>query len=150
MCKKVKPKDYSELFTLLPWYNPLISKYQLFFEKLYNNGINIVGDLLTEEGEIISKDELLNKTRLNNTNILNYLQLRSSVRTLLKITNFKPYLLQRPLAPLFLSISIKKGSKDFYKILHQSQEIKIHNKWDEISYTRITQPESRQIYKICF
>ena len=152
MCKKVKPKDYSELCTLPLWYNPLISKYPLFFEKLYNNGINIVGDLLTDEGEIISNDELLNKTRLNNINILHYLQLRSSVRTLLKNTNFKPYLLQRPLAPLFLSISIKskKGSKDFYKILHQNQEIKIHNKWDEISNTSITQPEWRQIYKICF
>ena len=152
MCKNVKPKNYSELYTLPLWYNPLISEYPLFFRNLYHNGINIVGDLLNNDGEIITKDDLMNKTGLDNINPLNYLQLKSCIGTLLRNTAFKPYPLQRPLAPLFLHISIKnnKGSKDFYKILHQNQEIKTHNKWEEILNINITTAIWGQIYKVCF
>ena len=152
MCKIVKPNNYFELYTLPLWYNPLISKYPLFFPKLYKQGINLVGDLLTNDGEIITKQELLNKTRLININPLHYLQLRSCLRTLLNSTTFKPYTIHRPVAPRFLTILIKnnKGSKEFYNILHENQEIKTHNKWDEILNTNITTPEWVQIYKICF
>ena len=127
MCKMVKPYNYFELYTLRLWYNPLISQYPLFLPQLYKQGINIVGDLLHNDGEIITKQELLNKTRLININPLHYLQLRSCLRTLLNYTTFKPYTLQRPLARLFYSILIKnnKGSKDFYNILHHNHEIKL-------------------------
>ena len=60
MCNNVKPKNYSQLYTSPLWYNPLISEYPLFFRTLYHKGIYIVGDLLNNEGEIITKDEILN------------------------------------------------------------------------------------------
>lgn len=47
--------------------------------ELSNNGINIVGDLLTNYVEIITKDDLLNKTGLNNINQLKYLQTKSCI-----------------------------------------------------------------------
>ena len=60
MCKTIQPKNYAELYTLPIWHNPLLSEYPLFFPDLYNKGINIIGDLLTNTGEILTTEELLN------------------------------------------------------------------------------------------
>ena len=65
---------------------------------------------------------------------------------------FRPCILQKPIAPLLLSIATKskKVSKDFYKILKHKQEIKTYNKWENILNQEITDPEWRLIYNYCF
>lgn len=144
--------EYSELYTSPIWYNPLISEYPLFSPNLYKNGINIVGDLLTNDGNIITRKNLLIKTRLDYINPLHYLQLRSCVTFLLKNITFQPNQLQKPLIPLLLRITIKnnKGSKDFYNILQQRHNVVIQHKWEAILNINKTTQEWEQIYKICF
>ena len=152
MCKKFQPTKYSELYTMPIWHNPYISTYPMFFPELYNNGINLIGDLLTDNGEIISKEELLHKTHLNSINPLHYLQLKSAVKSTLKKINFRPYTLQKPIAPFTYRIITKsrKGSKDFYKILQSNQEIKTHPKWENIVNKEFSIQEWTYIHKTCF
>ena len=151
MCKKIQPRNYTELYRLQLWHNPLLSSSPLFFPELYGNGINLIGDLLTDTGEIITKEELLNKTKLITINPLHYLRLKSAISSLIKKTRFQPYSLQRPIAPLTFSIITKnnKGSKDFYN-LFQSNEIKTQNKWEITLNHQIPTPEWKLIYKSCF
>ena len=116
-------------------------------------GINQVGDLLTDEGEIITKDELLNKTKLFTINPLNYLRLKSCIQSLLNNNRIlQPCILQKPTTPLLFSIATKskKGSKDFNKILEYKQEIKTYNKWENKLNQEVTAPEWRLIYNSCF
>ena len=47
--------------------NPLISKYPLFLPDPNKWGINLVGDILNSNGQIITRDEL---TKLNQINYI--------------------------------------------------------------------------------
>ena len=152
MCKKIKIKDYSELYRLPIWNNPLISTYPLFLPELYRKGINLVGDLLNDNGEIITKEDLLLKTGLTTINQLNYLRLKTCIKSLLKDTQFQPCVIYKPLSPLLLSITTKnkKGSKDFYNILEDKQEINTYNKWEDKLNRQISTDTWRLVYKSCF
>ena len=134
MCKRIKPKNFLELCQLPIWYNPLISKYPLFLPDLNKRGINLVGDILNSNGQIITREELMNKTNLITLNPLNYLRLKVGIQTLLNSMELEPYPIQKPLAPfnLLLLIKSEKGSKDFYNTLQQPIDIIIHNKWNDI------------------
>ena len=66
------------------WYNPLISKYPLFLPVLNKQSLNLVGDLLNSNGQIITREELINKTNLNTVNALNILRLKVGIQALLK------------------------------------------------------------------
>ena len=114
MCKKIQPQTIPS-YKLPIWYNPLVSTYPLFFPELYKKGINRVGDLLTDEGGIITKDELLNKTNLFTINPLNYFRLKSCIQSLLN-TMLQPCIIQKPITPLLFSIATKskKGSKEIF------------------------------------
>ena len=65
MCEQLKPENYEELCTNPIWYNPLISEEPLLMSNLYKKGINIIGDLLQQNGCIISKQDLIIKTQIN-------------------------------------------------------------------------------------
>ena len=133
MTKKIKPNNYLELCQLNIWYNPLISLYPFFFPELYNKGINLVGDVLNN-GQVLTREELINKTKLITINPFKFLRLRSNLNTLLKNTALQPYMIQQPIAPLNLTLLIKnkKGSKDFYIILQQPINLTGHTKWNDI------------------
>ena len=152
MCKKIQPQNYTELYKLPIWYNPELSKYPLFFPELYNNGINLIGDLLTDNGEIITKEELLSKTNLHTINPLHYLRLQTVIRSMLNNTLFQPCIIQRPVPPLMYSIitQSKKGSKDFYNLLQVKQEIKTHDKWENIFNQQLSVAHWRLIHISCF
>ena len=152
MCKNIQPKNYTDLYTLPIWYNPLLSDYPLFLPELYNNGINLIGDLLTDTGHIITQNELLNKTKLTTVNPLHYLRLKSVIQSLLKKNMFQPYNLQKPLAPLTYSIITKnnKGSKDFYTLLQTKRDVKPLNKWENTFNQQFSVPHRKLIYKSCF
>ena len=152
MCKTIQPKNYTELYTLPIWHNPLLSKYPLFLPDLYNKGINLIGDLLTNTGDIITTEELLNKTKLTTINPLHYIRLKSLIKSLLNNHNFKPYNLQKPVCPLTYTITTKsnKGSKDFYNLLQSTQELKPLSKWENTLNHQLPDPYRRLIYKSCF
>ena len=137
MCKKIQLKDYSELYRLPIWYNPLVSTYPLILPELYKKGINQVGDLLTDNGEKITKEDLLIKTGLITINLLNYLRLKGCIKSLLNNSTFQPRILHKPLPQLLFSIAtkIKKDQKTFIIFLNINRKklpTKITYKWEDI------------------
>ena len=62
MCQKLEPTNYEELYTNPLWYNPLMSNDNFFMPNLYKKGITMIGDLLDNDGNIISKQNLVHKT----------------------------------------------------------------------------------------
>ena len=152
MCKKLKPNNYNELYTLPLWYNPQISETPLIIPDLYNRGINMIGDMLTNDGSIITKEDLLYKTGLNTINPLHYLRLRLSIKSLLSNYLLLPQPIQRPTIPLYIKTIQKssKGSKDFYRILQGNRETINHDKWETMLNIYIPNPAWKRIHKICF
>ena len=80
MCGQLKPENDEELCTNPIWYNPLILEEPLFMSNLYKKGINIIGDLLQQNGSIISKQDLIVKIGLKSINELHYLRLKTLIK----------------------------------------------------------------------
>ena len=95
MCKRIEPKNFLELCQLPIWYNPLISKHPLFLPELNNKGINLIGDVIDSNGQIFTRDELINRTRLTTINPLNYLRLKIGITSILTKTALQPCVLRR-------------------------------------------------------
>ena len=152
MCKRIQPKNYIELYTLPIWHNPLLSNFPLFFPELNNNGINLIGDLLTDTGDIITNEELLIKTKLISINPLHYLSLKSAIQSILNKNNFKAHIVQKPIPPITYSLITKsnKGSKDFYKLLQTGQAVRTLNKWEHIFDQSLSVPFWKLIHRSCF
>ena len=152
MTKKIKPKNYLELCQLNIWCNFLISLYPLFLPELYNKGIKLVGDVLNSNEQVFTREELIDKTKLTTINPYNYLRLRSCINTPLKNTALPSYIVQKPIAPLNLTMLIKnkKGSKDFYNILQQPINLTIHTKWNDTLNRDIPSETWELIHKACF
>ena len=94
----------------------------------------MIGDMLTNDGSIITKEDLLYKTGLNTINPLYYLRLRLSIKSFLSNYTFLPKPIERPTIPLYINIIQKssKGSKDFYRILQGNSETTKHDKWENV------------------
>ena len=152
LCSQLKPRNYQELCSNPIWYNPLVSDDPLFLPYLYKKGINIIGDMLNNEGGIISKHDLSNKTGIPSINDLHYLRLKMSIKQLLQLYNYEPTHLQRPVAPLYYTLTKRnpKGSKDFYNILIQPQNTIIKTTWEVSLGTDIPIKNWNQIYRACF
>ena len=89
-CKRIEPKNCLELCQLPIWYNPLISKQTLFFLELENKCINLIGYVIDSNGQIFTREELINRTRLNTLNPLNYLRLKIGITSILTKTALQP------------------------------------------------------------
>ena len=152
MCHKLEPTNYEELNTNPLLYNPLMSNDNFFMPNLYKKGITMIGDLLDNNGNIISKQNLVNKTGVPVINDLHYLSLKMSTQKLINRYNFEPIHLQKPQAPVYHSFITKnkKGSKQFYNILIQPTETITKITWNENLGINITIPQWNQIYKTCF
>ena len=62
--------------------------------------------MLTNDGSIITKEDLLYKTGLYTINPLHNLRLKLSIKSLLSNYTFPPQLIQRPTIPLYININI--------------------------------------------
>ena len=132
LCSQLKPRNYEELCSNHIWYNPLVSDDHLFIPYLYKKGINMIGDMLDNEGGIITKQYLSYKTGIPTINDLHYLQIKMSIKQLLQLYNYEPTHLQRPVAPIYYKLTKRnpKGSKYFYNILIQPQNTIIKTTWE--------------------
>ena len=101
------------------WHNYQLSKDPLFLVSWYNKGKRLVGDILHEDGLLISHRELNSKYNLS-SNIFDYQRTKLCTKNFMKnIPEKLKILYQRPnipfhFKPLFI---LKSGSKDVYKIL---------------------------------
>ena len=138
--QKNRPKCNEDISQSSIWHNYQLSKYPLFLVSWYNKGIRLVGDILHEDGSIISHTELNSKYNFS-SNIFDYQRTKLCTKKFIKIyqTNSK-FLYERPnipfhLKPLFIS---KSGTKDFYKILTdlETQEPSCRRVWEKSSTWR--------------
>ena len=134
MSKQIKPNNNLELCELTIWNNPFISKHTFFLPELINKGINLIGDVLDNNGQLFTREELINRTELNTLNHLSYLRLKINITSILNNTALQPNPIHKPIAPLNLLILRKseKGSSDFYNILRQPIDLISHTKWNNI------------------
>ena len=117
------------------WFNKSLSEYDIFESEWYEHGIRYIGDLLSETGNILSREELQRMYNLRNINILDYYRIKLLVRSFMnkyaQVTNENCAGVVRPFIPFHVKILFKsqKGAGDIYKILNNSSyEPKMKNK----------------------
>ena len=153
-CQNNFINNNSQIMSTPIWCNPKISKQQLFFSKWYKNGIFYVGDLVNNEGKILSQREISGKFNLHDINYLEYFRVRSAIK--LFVSNFKNgdiFNFTLPCIPNHLEILLKqkKGSRYVYNILNkQTLNLKYKSKWDRDLSNNISEEQWKLIFKACF
>ena len=139
------------------WYNPLISNELLYFKHWYNNGIIFVGDLLDNNGNIKSMENLSQSYHLANLNFLEYLRIRYHVNMFLsKTTHVVDLAAMQIIGPIIpdsmrIIVKNKKGSKIFYNTLkNETYQVKSKAKWHEELNIHINDQAWKHIYYCCF
>ena len=137
------------------WNNKRIFKSELCLNKWLNKGIHYIGDLLNNNGSIISIEEIKIKFNLC-VNFLEYYQDRLSVNKFISkfkksdIFNYIMPVLPSHVKILFFS---KKGSKKIYSILNnytENLQLKFKNKWSDNLNENIPSQEWNLIFRACF
>ena len=156
MCNKTKISNINEAYSVPLWSNPIFSpEYLLDYSTWYNQGINLIGDLINDDGSIMSLNEVQRTYKIPHFNFLNYLSVKTLIRRLFKEHNLplhpreKPL---RPLIPLYLQTIIKnhKGSRHIYNIFVSNNDVQCVEKWNERLSTQILEKQWKINYKLCF
>ena len=139
------------------WFNKSLSEYDIFESEWYEHGIRYIGDLLSETGNILSREELQRMYNLRNINILDYYRIKLLVRSFMnkyaQVTNENCARVVGPFIPFHVKILFKsqKGAGDIYKMLNNSSyEPKMKNKWNHELNIEIDERTWQNIFKICF
>ena len=136
------------------WYNPCISRDKIFLKQWFDKGIVFVADLLDENGNFQSVENLQNTYNLT-INFLDYLSLKFTINKLLSKespsevtkTTTRPYI---PDVTRLL-LKNKKGSKMFYNILNNPKcDLKFKQKWNKEINIEINDQTWKQIFRCCF
>ena len=111
-------------------------------------GIRYIGDLLSETGNILSREELQRMYNLRNINILDHYKIKLLARSFMnkyaQVTNENC----KNVKILFKS---QKGAEDIYKMLNNSSyEPKMKNKWNHELNIEIDERTWQNIFKNCF
>ena len=115
---KVKDKNINTVLCSSLWYNPAITKAQLYLPHWYEKGILTVGDVMYKNSAYISQNKL-QKIYSIKTIFLDYHRVVTCVSGLLTKLNLKYSENVKPNYPNNLSLLLKsrKGSRDFYRTL---------------------------------
>ena len=111
-----EPQTNIEINSSCLWYNYHLSNIPLYFEKWSKQGIRQVGDILDDEGTVMTSEMLGSKYNLN-INFLEQHRIKLLVKKfVLKYKKKDPFLFPQPSLPLHLNIVKRssKGCKDFY------------------------------------
>ena len=73
----------SEILQSCLWYGKQISKYTLYYPAWHKKGLNLVGDIITSDGIVVSQTEL-NSTYNFKCNSIEYYKIKLLVKKLLK------------------------------------------------------------------
>ena len=103
------------------WYNPIISKYDLFLPNWWDKNIFQGSDMVDENGDIMSLEVLKKRFDLQ-TNFLEYLRVQKNLKHFLG--NDKEVII-KPILPLNVQAlgRNKKGSKHYRHILNKTSKI---------------------------
>ena len=76
-------KTNQDILTLCIWYNSKLATNKTFFPDWYKKGIYIVGDILNDNGRVMTLEETNQKYHIN-INFLNYFTIRRLVSNYIK------------------------------------------------------------------
>ena len=138
------------------WYNKKIAQYPLFISNWFQNGIHFVGDILDDNGNIRSIEDLTRNYHLNNINFLEYHKVNILIKRFLgkyrnTFGNFAS--VTYPIIPQHLSILYKNrsGARDMYDLVNsRNVELKGKMKWNLEFETEIDNFSWRTVFKACF
>ena len=137
------------------WFNKHILKESLFFPKWAKHGISIVGDVITSDGVILSREQIA-QTYNFNVNILQYFRLKSLIRKFIsKYSNGGTFDAPRLHVPFHMQIIIQSQgrSKVFYDYLtKETNEAtrKCEVKWEGKFNLALNDKIWHTVYSICF
>ena len=147
-------KTNEDIMSSSIWFNPNISKHNLFFPDWCQNGIYVIADIIDEEGNVCSLDKLRQRYGFH-INFLNYITVRKSVKKFIgdnKIDN--NFQLIRPYIPFHMKalLTSNKISKSLYTKFDQinTSRVKIETKWSLELNLECTTAMWKLIYKSCF
>ena len=134
------------------WLNKPLGTENIYFADWFKNGIHVVGDILKQDGQILTCEEIKTKFRFS-PNYLNYFTVRGLVKKFmdqnLTSNRFDFY---RPYIPFHIKVLLgsQNGSKNIYQALDQTSSSIFNNelKWNQ--YLESTEITWRSIYKSCF
>ena len=137
------------------WFNSQISRDTLYFSDWEQKGIQIVGDLVNENGEIKAYEQIKHTYGVK-FNILNYYRIRGLLKVFIKKhKKGEEFSLDRPhiLGHVHLLYSKVKGSRLFY--LEQNKHLfkespLCESRWDKILSNTKSDEKWTIIYKSCF
>ena len=135
------------------WYNPNMSKVELYLPNWSRQGILSLSDIVFSNGDFLSQTQISKAFNVR-TNYLEYHRVVSCAKIYLnknksekKIVNFKPTLPNH----ISLILKSKTGSKDFYEVLRDSQNVIIANSfWTEKLQMETDAKIWQKIYNVCF
>ena len=147
-------KSNEDIMSTPLWYNPVISKSELFLPKWYNKGIVTVGDILDMQGCVLDKKSLELKFQLPTLNFLDYHRVKTSTNTFVlkhkKENIFKALLPTIPKTLAFLIVN-KNGNKGIYdKINKNYYDMAFKLKWEKILNIEISRASWKHIFSLCF
>jgi len=136
------------------WYNDKLSKEILYLPKWFKKGIFWIGDVIGNNGQVLSKEDISNKYNLMEINFLEYLRVRTSVNLYVKKVKFNnDYSFEQPIMPTNLKVLLKskKGSKDIYKIFNKQKLNGTYKlKWERDLELSFSESDWKAIFKVCF
>ena len=143
----VSPPDENRQFSSPVWYNPRISKIELFLPQWFNKGIIFVIDLIDSQGKFLTYHELMAKYSVH-YNFLEYHRVKQCVNNFLGKSDTS--INEKPIYPITLYLLSKgiKGSREFYKILLSQKcfnDDKLRHKWERSLNIEITKPMWKKV-----
>ena len=154
-CSQYQVKNNGDILDSCLWYNKQLSDSNLLFPDWVKQGIQVVGDLVNNYGEIYSAKEIEKSYNLK-INILNYYTMRSALNHCIKL-NKEGHLFTfaRPHCPFHIKLMYtpQKGSKIFYKAIQNFKYVnppKCEAYWNSYTNTPLQYETWSKIYKICF
>ena len=155
-CYQIEITSNEDISHSCIWYNPQISKEDMYYPTWAKKGILFVGDILTPNGEIMQMNEI--KTKFNLLiNHFYYYRIKSLLRDFIKLNqkavNFS---ITQPFYPVHLPyVSSTCGSKIYYKLFNNKAGSAktanfLHSKWANLLCTSETTDIWPLVFKACF
>ena len=134
-CRSQKINSNVDVLTSSIWYNNFMSKNNMYLQTWSNSGINVVGDVIDPEGQLLSMDDMKQKFDMN-INFLHYYMVKKIVSEFINHhkTNEKKNEMCRPYIAFHIKfISNNQTSTKSIYLAFSDKEISHTNeiKWNE-------------------
>ena len=153
-CQNNFIKYNSQIMSTPIWCNPKISKNNLFLSHWYKKGIIYIGDIVDNDGNILSQNSISTKFDFYNINFLEYFRVRSCLNEFIdKFKKDEYFSFHVPCIPNHLETLLRqrKGSRNVYDILNQNEfDINFKRKWARDFSYDIFEEQWKTIFRACF